>query len=100
MTLLTIPRAQVPVTEGGAVINREWYRWAHDVTERCGGVTGSSTDDLLAAQFDDAGIAEQQELVQNVEKALWQAESLIHSLAARIDELEREVMSLKQGTLV
>jgi hypothetical protein len=100
MTLLTLPKQGIPITTAGAVVGADWYRWASDVTERCGGVTGPGTNDLAAAQFEDAGIAEQLEMIGNLEKALWQAESLVHSLAARLDEVERELMALKQGVLL
>lgn len=100
MTLLTIPPAGVPLTQKGDVIGRDWYRWAHDVTERCGGVTGTGTSDLSAAQFEDAGIEETKLDLFRLRVDVGGVESLVHSLAARIDALEREVMALKQGVLV
>lgn len=100
MTLLTIPNVQVPLTEGGERINREWYRFLHDVTDRCGGVTGASTNDLLAAAFDDAGIEETKAELFRLRDELHGVESLVYALMARVQVLEREVWSLKQGTLV
>jgi hypothetical protein len=58
MTLLTLPRASIPVIDSKGYMSREWYRWATDATARMGGVEGASTDDLTLSQFEDAGIEE------------------------------------------
>ena len=55
MTLLTLPRASIPVIDSKGYMSREWYRWATDATSRMGGVEGAGTDDLTLSQFEDAG---------------------------------------------
>ncbi len=57
MSLVTLPRAGMPLI-GDKPMSREWYRWAHDITERVGGVGGIGNDELEMAQFEDAGIEE------------------------------------------
>lgn len=57
MSTVTIPRADIPIA-GSAPPSRDWYRWAHDITQRVGGVTGASTTELELSAFEDAGIEE------------------------------------------
>jgi hypothetical protein len=64
---LTRPQGRIPI--GYAVVNGarvpvtidlEWDRYFTVLDARAGGVNGPGTEDLSIAQFDDAGIAEQQ----------------------------------------
>ena len=54
MSLLTLPRAQIPLVDANGQVNREWYRYFNDLTKRAGGVDGSSSEDLTLSQFEDA----------------------------------------------
>lgn len=57
MTTITLPRRDLPIA-GDLQASGDWYRWARDITERAGGVTGPSTTDLALGAFEDAGIEE------------------------------------------
>ncbi len=108
MTIVTIPRATVPIS-GAAPISAEWYRWAHDITQRVGGPTGASSNDLSLSQFEDAGTEETKtqvvavlhelrqlpvvEIAQTVEAL----EGLLGGLLDQITQLRSEVEALKQG---
>lgn len=122
MTLVTIPRATVPVA-GNAPISAEWYRWAHDITQRVGGPTGAGSNDLALSQFEDAGIEEtraflfdlKNELRQSPQPADFQTdcdplapaavflqaveglEATVSGLLDQIHQLRVEVEALKQG---
>lgn len=106
MSLVTLPRAQIPLTLNGNAISSEWYRWAHDVTIRAGGVTGSSTDELTLMQFEDAGIEEMRLDVFSLRDEMRQAPPVVvmpaddqlvtSDLQARVDKLEGDLNSLAQ----
>ena len=57
MSLVTLPRAGMPLVRGDAV-SPEWFRFFHDLAVRSGGTTGASSNDLSLSQFEDAGIEE------------------------------------------
>ena len=109
MTLLTLPRAQIPLIDAGGRISREWYRWASDATVRMGGVDGASTDDLTLSQFEDAGIEEHKlalyRLTDDVGQSPTVAQAVtvddvgvgIEELRAQIAELTKAVEALQQG---
>ena len=58
MTNVTLPQVAVPLADASGRVTKDWYRWAHDLTQRAGGVSGPGTEDLSIAQFDDASIEE------------------------------------------
>lgn len=97
MTTLTLPRAQLPLTMQGAAISPEWYRWARDITERAGGVTGMGSHELALSQFEDAGIEETKALLYVTSDSLAQQNEiaqlreLVAVLAARIEAIEQGV---------
>lgn len=101
MSLLTLPRAQVPLVDAKGQITREWYRWATDATKRMGGVEGSSTDDLTLSQFEDAGIEETKQAVYRVADELGQMPvslpQQIEDLTTTVDELQALVATLFQA---
>lgn len=110
MTTVTIPRAAVPLTADGRAISREWYRWAHDLTIRAGGVDGSGSDDLSLSQFEDAGIEELKAQAYAIADEFRQApptqvllqtldvvQTEIAQLVAEVATLRREIEDLKQG---
>ncbi len=100
MTMVTLPRAGVPLTRGGELVSPDFYRWMHDVTERVGGVNGAGTDDLAAAQFEDAGIEEMRQEVFRLRDEVRQTYSLIYQLAERLSASERQIAAMQQGTLL
>ena len=59
MTTITIPDATMPLVGfDGVTIDQEWYRWARDITDRAGGVSGTGTDDLDRLAFSNVGAEE------------------------------------------
>ena len=108
MSLVTLPRAGMPVA-GTATISREWYRWAYDITQRVGGVTGAGTNDLTLSQFEDAGIEEHKHALYRLTDDVWQMPPrvemspaddqapLIEELRAQVAELTKAVEALQQG---
>lgn len=109
MTLLTLPRASIPVIDSKGYMSREWYRWATDATARMGGVDGASTDDLTLSQFEDAGIEEHKLALYRLADDVGQSPTSAHAipaddvgggveeLRARIAELTKAVEALQQG---
>lgn len=51
MSILTIPRAQIPLVDARGQVTREWYRALQTLAERAGGVEGLSTTDVDAGSF-------------------------------------------------
>lgn len=108
MSLVTLPRAGMPLA-GTATISREWYRWAYDITQRVGGVTGAGTNDLTLSQFEDAGIEEHKHALYRLTDDLWQMPpmvelspaddqaQIIEALRAQVAELTKAVEALQQG---
>lgn len=108
MTTITLPRRDLPIA-GGLQVSGDWYRWARDITERAGGVTGASTTELSASQFEDAGIAEgHAQMFANHDELRQLPPSLppiagddpvndVASLRAELAVLRAEVEALKQG---
>lgn len=94
---------------GEKPMSREWYRWAYDITQRVGGVTGASTEDLALSQFEDAGIEEARHSVFRLADEIGQAPPmaehviaedqapLIEELRAQVAELTKAVEALQQG---
>ena len=100
MSLVTLPRAGMPVA-GTATISREWYRWAYDITQRVGGVTGAGTDDLSLSQFEDAGIEEARHAIFRLADEVGQApKNQTHQtqedLETQINDLRETVAALAQ----
>ena len=68
MTMITIPDATMPlVGVDGVSIDQEWYRWARDITDRAGGVSGVGTDDLDRFAFSNVGAEEFKALAYSVQ---------------------------------
>lgn len=112
MTTVTLPRADIAMTEAvSGAPTRDWYRWARDITERVGGVTGPSTNDLSSSAFEDAGIEETKAALYRLADDINAAPAAqpaavdedpqpsIAQLLAEIAELRKEVEGLKSGTV-
>ena len=68
MTMITIPDATMPLVGfDGVTIDQEWYRWARDITDRAGGVSGVGTDDLDRFAFSNVGAEEFKALAYSVQ---------------------------------
>lgn len=97
MTIITLPRAGLPLTLQGATISQEWFRWARDITERAGGVTGMGSEELAMSQFEDAGIEETKALLYAVNDSQAQANEIaelreqVLALLLRIEAIEQGV---------
>ena len=96
MSTVTLPRSGVPLTSIGHAVSNEYYRWMHDITERVGGVTGPGTNDLAAAQFEDAGIEEMRSELFRMSDEARQAQSLAYELAERLSASERQIAASQQ----
>ena len=110
MSLLTLPRKGIALSDADGTISAEWYRWAHDVTGRAGGVSGVGTTDLLLSQFEDAGVEETKLALEILARSMEQApreeaarvdqlEALLTEAMSQIQELRREVAGIQQGYL-
>ena len=110
MSTVTLPRIQIPLTVGGDKVSAEWYRWAHDLTLRAGGVTGQSTAEIAAALGDLAQHVEGVESqaiaagaavnsVRREVRLIEVPEPLWNSIVARIIRLERHVSAIEEMPL-
>lgn len=99
MSLVTLPKAGMPVV-GNLPMSREWYRWANDITQRVGGVTGSSNDELALSQFEDAGIEEAKAAIYRVADETGIAplpqQEQVDQLTAQVNHLREELAALAQ----
>ena len=120
MTTLNIPPSarvaigtiQGPTGPVSMFISPEWARYFETLTERAGGVTGSSTTDLSISAFEDAGIEETKADMQafirsleqsppfNPEQRIADLETQATECFALIGELKREIVALQQGYTV
>lgn len=91
MSLVTLPRAGMPLVNASPM-SREWYRWAHDITQRVGGVTGQSNDELTMSQFEDAGV---EEIKFSVYRLADEAAILPPAVAQQIEDLTTEINQLR-----
>jgi hypothetical protein len=82
---------------GNATMSREWYRWAHDITQRVGGVSGASTADLAASQFEDAGIEEVKLTAYRLADQVASMESTLSELRERLTQALRQIKDINEG---
>lgn len=113
MSELTPPQARIALVEigedGKGYVTQEWYPYlAQDLLDRVGGAVAATNSDLQTAQFEDAGIPEQQAEIYAVDQAFGQQPpavvlptiddvSSIAQLQARVDALERAIQDIRQG---
>lgn len=95
---VTLPRADIPAVspgkDGSPLLTRDWYRWASDITARVGGSTGTSSPELEAAAFEDAGIEEMKASVYHLSDDLAQHPA-VQELMFVTDQLFTEVTELR-----
>ena len=107
MSTITLPRSDIAIA-GQDPPSRDWYRWARDITERVGGVSGSGTADLAVSAFEDAGVEEAKAAMADIRAEFGQIPgqvieprdesqspdlngmwAVIQALAARVEALEQ-----------
>lgn len=118
------PRVQLVDPRTG-MISREWYLFFQGVFNRVGGADGSSTTDIVASLFEDAGSSETNAMLFGVEQDAGQMplpyfpapdvdlppaytpnaqiDNVLAELSAlqdRVAELVKELDSIKQGILI
>ena len=93
------------------MITREWYLFLQGVFARIGGANGSSSTDIAASLFEDAGSSETNAMLFELEQATGQhpvqiayavdnTTAELSALQDRVSELVKELDSIKQGTLI
>jgi hypothetical protein len=109
------------------MIAREWYLFLQGLFNRVGGANGSSTTDLVASLFEDAGSSETNARLFAVEQALGQAplpftptadspseqlpayqqfvqldalQTELYELRETVAELKKDLDAIRQGTLL
>jgi len=101
MSLLTLPRAQIPLADERGFVTREWYRYFSDATARMGGVDGSGSDDLTLSQFEDAGIEESKQAIYRLADEIGQQPpsipQQIEDLTTVLGELQAQIAVLSQA---
>lgn len=100
MSLLTLPRAQIPLVDANGQVNREWYRYFSDLTKRAGGVDGSSSEDLTLSQFEGAGIEESKQAGFRLADEVGQLPPLMAVIEAQqteISDLREAIAALAQA---
>ena len=115
MTTLTPPRANIPIgwaMVGGqrvaVAIEPEWLRYlAGSLFDRGGGTTGSGTNDLETAQFDDAGIDDLKVTVSRladeaarpieVAPVIVDGYDQVAALMAEVDALKARIEAIEQA---
>lgn len=93
---LMLPREGIPIT-GSELPTREWYRFFFDLSQRVGGVLGSSTDDLATASFEDAGVEESRALLFATGDAANQAPPAeqLQAIVSENERLSEEIAELR-----
>ena len=99
MSLVTLPRAGMPVA-GTETISREWYRWAYDITQRVGGVTGAGTDDLTLSQFEDAGIEELKLQLYRLTDQISDMAGELNAMRERLTVANRQLQDINEGQML
>ena len=110
MSLLTLPRAQIPLVDANGQMTREWYRLMNDLVARAGGIDGSSSEDLTLSQFEDAGIEEAKQGAFRLADELGQLppavsvlieaqQTEISDLREAVAALARAIQDIRQGAL-
>lgn len=93
------------------MVSREWYLFFQGVFNRIGGTTGSSTTDIVASLFEDAGSSETNAMLFELEQSFNQTPLTVIStmdtltaelstLQDRVAELVKELDSIKQGVSI
>ena len=100
MSNVTLPQAGVAATGMGGVMTRDWYRWAHDVTQRIGGVTGESISDLVLSQFEDAGIEESKAQIYALRDEIRAFQSLLSEVRDTLAEVRKEMAGIQSGQVL
>lgn len=109
MSIVTIPKANMPIDQAGNLPSVAMYRWMHDITQRVGGPAGSGINDLEIAQFEDAGIEEAKALLYAVTDhfnsappntsppAAEELETQVSALNAQLQAALQRIEALEQG---
>lgn len=90
------PRVQLVDPRTG-MISREWYLFFQGVFSRVGGAEGSSTTDLLASMFEDAGSSETNAVLFAAEQSLSQYPAL-HENTVLLDGVSQALAQLPANT--
>jgi hypothetical protein len=103
---LSLPQARSPIgwvdiagRRTPVVIDLEWMRSLTSLVERAGGVSGSSTTDLAAEAFEDAGIEEGKAALYALRDEAWSmppitVEQQVQHLTGEVAELMATVAEL------
>lgn len=107
MATVTTPRNGVPI--GIATVNGqrlmvevhpEYLRWFSSLTDRVGGVTGPSNNDLTLSQFEDAGIEEIKLTAYKLADQVAAMESGISALREQVTQLQRQLQDINEGQML
>jgi hypothetical protein len=115
-TKLSPQQARIPIARTAAgeecFVSEEWYPYlAQEIFERLGGAVSPTVSDIEALAFNDPGVSEVAQAVLGLKYEIGSRPSrvvapvedhiaVISQLQARLDVLETEIQSLKQGTLI
>lgn len=107
MTLVTLPRAGVGITNKGDQASPEMRRWMHDITERAGGTSGAGIAELAAQIEQVAGdVVEVSEdaaaaghmsrlALSESRKTIEVPADVLRALLARVVRLERRLKDIE-----
>lgn len=100
---LTQPISRIPIAsvmvagrEYECRTHPEFVRFFEGLFDRVGGTNGAGTGDLEVAQFEDAGIAEQQKTIYELADVVGQ----LSVMQAEIDALRERVQQLENGVMM
>ena len=112
MAEIQIPQIGSPFLDPSGRVTRPWWLFLQGMLQRVGGVTGSSTDDLVMSLPEDAGIEEikadlytfrQEQLVgpglYSSDTPKEDPSARIEALEALVSDLASQIDDLKKGTL-
>ena len=104
MSTLTPPIASIPIgyinVQGRRLevqTHPEFVRYVESLFLRGGGVTGPSTTELAASQFEDAGIEELKSELYKLADVLLSGPNEISELRAQVAELQKTIDGMRQG---
>jgi hypothetical protein len=99
MSLLTLPRAGMPLLGENGQIASEWYRFLRDLTVRAGGVDAPTNNEAAEIAGGNAGIEEIRAIVEDARNSaeFYQLQTDLQVMRASLYDLQCRIDSIEQA---